>query len=147
MYKEYQYMRITYLIGIYLTFSYIFGIASLTPTIEIIHDLLTLTCCLTAYMWTKKNVILIGLAVYWLSFNFELLYSPVFSNSGTWTIGSISFFLRLELIATILVIAGLADSYFGDKYLNYKSNLKLTPIATFLVVGTITLQLIIRIFG
>lgn len=140
-------MRITYLLGIYLTFSYIFGFAGLTPTVELVHDVLTLTVCITAYMWLKKNIILFGLGFFFLSFNFELLYSPLIPNSATWNIETAKFFLGLETVATLLVVAGLADSYFDDKYLDYKSNFKLTSLVTFVATGTVVLQIIIRTFG
>lgn len=140
-------MRVTYLLGIYLAFSYIFGLAGLSPTVELIHDLLTLTVCITAYMWLKKNIILFGLAFFFLSFNFELLYSPLIPNSATWNFEAAKFFLGLETVATLLVVAGLADSYFEDKYLDYKSNFKLTPLVATVTAGTVVLQVIIRTFG
>lgn len=140
-------MRMSYSLGIYLAFSYIFGISDIHPLINLIHFVLILTLCVTTYLWLKKNIILFGLAFFFLSFNFSLLYSPLIPNSGILSLDAVRFFFLFEVIATLFVVAGAMDSYFGDKYLDFKSNLKPAPIIIAVVLGTIFRQIMIRTFG
>ncbi|MEM9341094.1 MAG: hypothetical protein AAGA66_20340, partial [Bacteroidota bacterium] len=95
----------------------------------------------------KKNIILFGLAFFFLSLNFEFLYSPLIPSGGTWSLEGAKLFFILELAATLLIVAGLLDSYFDHKYLDFKSNFKLVPLIIIVAVGSVLIQLIIRTFG
>lgn len=145
MYEEYQYMRISYLLGLFLTFSYFFGLSDINNYFDLLVDLATLTATVTVTMWLKKKIVAVGLIIYILAFNFDLLFSPIFSNRGAFTSNSFSFFIQLEILGILLILIGLVDSYFGDKYFNQKWNLKLTPLATSIILGTIVLQLVTRL--
>lgn len=145
MYEELKYRNITYIISIFLTFAILFGIPEWGNFFGLLFDAIALVSMITCYMWLRKIVILVGLFFYFLSFNFELLFNPFLPNSGIMTDEFFTTFIRLEIIAFCLVIAGLIDHYFNDKFLNYKSRLKLTPIASSITIGTILIQILIRI--
>lgn len=147
MYEELRYRNITYLLGIFLTCGILFGITNWGDFFDLLFDAIALACVVTCYMWLRKTVILVGLFFYFFSFNFELLFNPLLTNSGTMTYEPFAFFIRLEIVAFILILAGLADSYFNDRFLNYKSRLTLTPIVLFLIIGTALIQILIRTYG
>ena len=147
MYEETKYRTISYILTIFLTFGIIFGVSSVNETFELIFDLLYLVWALTLFLWLKKKIILTGLLIYFLSFNYRLLFSPLIPGSPILTLEPYSFLLKLEFLAFFLMMAGLADAYFGDKYLNYNSRLNMVPILTFLIVGTVIIQIVVRNYG
>ncbi len=143
MYEELRYRKISYLISIFLICAVLFGITGWGPFFELMFDVAAITCVATCFMWLKKTIIFTGLLVNFLSFNFQLLFNPLLT-SGEMNLEQHNFFIQLEIISVVLVLLGLADSYFNDKYLNHTISINLKTIVAFLVAGTIFLQLLIR---
>ncbi len=140
-------MRVSYLLGISLGCFVIFGLSNLNIFLDILFDLIALTMTITTYMWLKKNVVLAGLIIHVLAYNFELLYSPLLPNSGSLTTDSLAFLVKIEIVGILMIMAGLIDHHFGDRYLNNKSNIKLITLSTSVIIGTVIIQLGIRSFG
>lgn len=147
MTEEFKYRNITYLIGISHIVGVLFGVTKWGELFDILFDLVALIGIVTCYMWLRKTVVLFGLFFYFLSFNFALLFNPLLPYSGKITYQSFSFFIRLELIAFVLVVAGLVDSYLNNRFLHYKSKLTLAPIIVFLTSGIAIIQILVRMYG
>lgn len=145
MYKELEYKKILviglviYGIGSFITFDHEF----VDSIIDFVLDLIMLTVVIFAFLWLKKKILLIGLILYVIAFNFGLLYNPLFVESPIYTYQPMSFLFKLDILAIIFLWTGLFDS----KYFNSYSNLTPIPVISITIIGTVLFQTFVRFFG
>lgn len=143
LHKDLIYRNTAYISGLALIFGLFisFRDQQVQVIVDFIFALITLNTVVFAFLWLKNAVLLIGYFLYLVSFNFELLFNPLFTSQAY--SGSTTFLLQLDLVAFGIVLVGI----FADKYLTGKVRLSLAPMLLITFIGTAVFQLLVRNYG
>ncbi len=142
MYEEQRYKNIALILSIFLIFDFIFLESIENGFWDLFVDavaFITIICC---YLWLKKTVLLLAMFFSFLAINYDFLYNPVVSNYGTF---NTTFSLWLSNIAYLILLTGLVDSYFDDRFFSHKTNWKFTAIVGLIVIGSASIQVLVRL--
>ncbi|MEQ8534732.1 MAG: hypothetical protein RIB86_22965 [Imperialibacter sp.] len=92
MNKELIYRNIAFISAIMLIFGLFinFRETDAEAIVDLVFALVTLNSVIFAFLWLRNVVLLIGYFLYLVSFNFELLISPLFADYAV--LGSTTFF-------------------------------------------------------
>jgi uncharacterized membrane protein len=140
--QEIRYQTTTYLLGLFLTFGTIIEISDKSDFLDFIYDFATLSVMVTCFLWLRKTVVFVGLLFFLIGFNIDLLTHPLFHEESHQQLSVASTILILDVIGTILVLAGLIDSYFDDKYIKHRINLSLEVLLALVLGVTFVFQFV-----
>ncbi len=148
MEKENVYKNITY-IGIILIFLELiidFQSPYESEILDLLSEFIWFITFTFAYLWLRKNILLIGWIFYLVDFNISLLYYSILPLNSeeilSETLKNIS--LGFHIAGFICLTLGIWD-LLKIEFLNKESNIGIKQIFLFLVVSTAISQIIMRI--
>lgn len=147
MHKEIQYRNITIYLSIYLVFSLFIKVPNneVQHILDLIHELVALIAVIFACLWLRKKIMILGLLIYILAFNYDLLFNPLFLEKNIILGGEPDFFnFKVNVLSYIFIMAGLFD--FDDKFFRRNLKLSLVTILVITLLFSLTFQIIVRHF-
>lgn len=114
---------------------------------SLINDLIAITTFTFTFLWLKRQIILIGLILYGLSWNIDLLTNPITANKSEVLIhiNLTSIGLVFNAIVVLFLLLGLFDSL-KPKFLIKGINIDSISVIRYLILFTFLIQFTIRIF-
>jgi hypothetical protein len=148
MNREPLYRSITYIGGLFL----IIGVfanpekENVKAIYEIIYDLVAMTVYAFAFMWLRKRILLIGMGIYAVVWNIDIITNPFF-QIPEFPLNQITLMkigIGFAVVAFAFLLLGLWDG-FKQKYLIQILYVKLFNVLLGIVVFTAVVQVLLRI--
>lgn len=146
--RESYYKSITYfasialIIGLFLEFKN----ANIQALYDLTNGLIATIVFVSALLWIKNRVLLIGLVMYLISWNIDLLTNPLIALNGlkNMNINPYKISLAFNAFGVLCLIFGFIERIEVD-YLTKRININIRITVGLLVGLTLTIQLITRI--
>lgn len=148
MNREPIYRSITYIGALFLIFGVFAGPdkENVKAIYEIIYDLVAMTVYAFAYLWLRKRILLIGMGIYSIVWNIDIITNPFFRIQefplDQFTLMKIG--IGFAVVAYAFLLLGLWEG-FKQKYLTQVIKVNIFNVLLGIVALTAIIQALLRI--
>jgi hypothetical protein len=146
-YKEKHYKSVAYICSLFLIFGLFiqFDNEVKDAMFDLLYDIIAVTTFTFAYLWLKRRIMLIGLVLYAISWNVDLLLNPLtmIQNHYLLELNLSSIGLVFTFSGVVCLIVGLIGKFEHD-YLTKRIEIDLKVVVGLLLGLTGIVQLLVR---